>query len=545
MPTLYRTYRPQTFNEVAGQEHIKLTLEYEIKDGRLAHAYLFCGPRAIGKTTMARLLAKAANCQKRKAGDADPCNTCQSCVDITNGSAMDVAEIDAASHTGVDNVRESVIASARLAPASSKYKIFIIDEAHMLSTAAFNALLKIMEEPPAHAIFILCTTEAHKVPSTIISRCQRFDFRKISYVEILKKLTRIAKTEKISLEPAVLEAIARHSAGHMRDAESLLGQVIALGGKANSAKGKQITLGEAELVIPRSHINEALELLDSLASRDAGAAVAFVNKLADDGVDLKIFANETVDLMRRLLVASVSPVLASALRAEFGETIEGRLTELSVRFDAPMLSGAIERFMQAGRDTKDAPIPQLPLELAIIDTCFGRADSSEAPVLSAPSAPRAAAPSARPAATPARPAAASSAPALAPSALASAWQELLVRVRQHNHSLSFVLKSCQPTGMDGTTLRLAFKYKFHHDRMNEPAIRQLVEGLLDEITGNRLVIATTLDPELILVENGKPEGESAPEPAEARLAGAAVEAADIDSSVIDNLLKTFGGKVVS
>ncbi len=542
MPTLYRAYRPQTFAEVAGQEHIKLTLEYEIKAGQIAHAYLFCGPRAIGKTTMARLLAKSVNCQKRKASDADPCNACQSCLDITAGSSLDVAEIDAASHTGVDNVRESIIASARLAPSNSKYKVFIIDEAHMLSTAAFNALLKIMEEPPAHAMFILCTTEAHKVPLTIISRCQRFDFRKISYVEILKKLTRIAKQEKISIETPVLEAIARHSAGHMRDAESLLGQVIALGGKTGSVKGKLITLEEAELVIPRNHVNEAIELLDFLSSRDAGSAVACINRLTDDGVDLKIFTNEVIDLMRRLLVASISPALAAGLRSEFGETVEATLTALAGRFDAPLLSAAIERFMQASRDIKDAPISQLPLELAVIDVCFGASEMASPAAPIQPSAPRAAATVPRAAAAPS--AKSSEAPALAPGAVSSAWQELLVRVRQHNHSLSFVLKSCQPTGLDGTTLRLAFKYKFHHDRMNEPAIRQLVEKLLEEITGNRLVIATTLDPELILVENGKPEGESASEPVEARIADAAAEAANIDSSVIDNLLKTFGGKVV-
>ena len=209
MPTLYRKYRPQTFAEVAGQEPIKVTLGFEVTAERLAHAYLFCGPRAIGKTTMARLLAKSVNCLKRKKGSADPCNACATCKEITEGSSLDVIEIDAASHTGVDNVRETIIASARLAPSHSKYKVFIIDEAHMLSTAAFNALLKIMEEPPAHVIFILCTTEAHKLPATIVSRCQRFDFKKIPYAEIIKKLGRIAAEEDIKIEAPVIEAIAR------------------------------------------------------------------------------------------------------------------------------------------------------------------------------------------------------------------------------------------------------------------------------------------------------------------------------------------------
>ncbi|MFH1583488.1 MAG: DNA polymerase III subunit gamma/tau, partial [Candidatus Falkowbacteria bacterium] len=188
MSTLYRKYRPQNFTEVVGQNHIKVTLEQEIKTDKITHAYLFCGPRAVGKTTLARVLAKSINCEKRKKDSANPCNTCLSCSEITDGRALDIIEIDAASHTGVENVRENIIASARVAPSRSKYKVFIIDEVHMLSAQAFNALLKVIEEPPANVIFILCTTEAHKVPATIISRCQRFDFKRIGVNDAVKKL---------------------------------------------------------------------------------------------------------------------------------------------------------------------------------------------------------------------------------------------------------------------------------------------------------------------------------------------------------------------
>ena len=187
MSTLYRKYRPQTFGEVVNQNHVKITLQNEIQAGKIAHAYLFCGPRAVGKTTIARVFAKAVNCTNRKEGDFEPCNKCDNCQSIFDGRNLDVIEIDAASHTGVDNVRENIIASARVAPSNYKYKVFIIDEIHMLSASAFNALLKTMEEPPAHAIFILCTTEVHKVPTTIISRCQRFDFKRIGVSEITKK----------------------------------------------------------------------------------------------------------------------------------------------------------------------------------------------------------------------------------------------------------------------------------------------------------------------------------------------------------------------
>ncbi len=545
MPTLYRKYRPQTFGEIAGQEHIKLTLSFEITSGRIAHAYLFCGPRAIGKTTMARLLAKSVNCEKRKPDEADPCNKCQSCLEITSGASLDISEIDAASHTGVDNVRDSIIAAARIAPSRSRYKVFIIDEAHMLSTAAFNALLKIMEEPPAQVMFVLCTTEAHKLPATIISRCQRFDFKKISYTEIVKKLTRIAKEKKISVEPSVLEAVARHSGGHMRDADRFLGQIISLGGEENSPKGKKITLAEAELIIPRNLTGEAVELLEHLSTKDAANAVAYVNRLVDDGVDLKIFAQEIVEVMRRLLLSKVSPSVGAAVGVELGEGIEGRLGAITSRFDALSLAAAIERFVTASKEIKDAPIAQLPIELAIVDVCLGSSGGFSAESVSASSgAPRAAVrPTAKAPTSEGETAAAD--PALTQPAMRDLWQELLVKIRQHNHSLAFVLKSCQPLGMEDGSLKLAFKYKIHHDRINDPAIRQLVEGLVEEICGRRLAIVTTLDPELIIVENSKPEEEHDSEDSESRLAGVALEAAEIDSSVIDNLLKTFGGKVVS
>ncbi len=544
MTTLYRKYRPQIFGEIAGQEHIKLTLSYEIQAGQLAHAYLFCGPRAIGKTTIARLMAKALNCTKRKKDSADPCNTCPSCLEITESRSLDVVEIDAASHTSVDNVREAIIASSRLAPSSSRYKIFIIDEAHMLSASAWNALLKTMEEPPAHVIFILCTTEAHKVPPTIISRCQRFDFKKINVLEITAKLARIAREEKIKVASGVLEAIARHSGGHMRDAESLLGQVISMGGDASSVKGKEITLEEAELVIPRSFINEAIDLLEQLADKNAGGGVGFINRLADNGADLKVFAAQIVDLARRILISKVSSDFNAGLGQELGEAAQLRIEPIAGKLEVETLSFIIERFITAGREIKDSPIAQLPIELAIVDICFGRrsaAESSFAPMVARSAA---AAPKARPAA----PKAVIESVEETPSApvdiesIQGVWNELMVRVRQHNHSLSFVLKSCQLMGIEGATIKLAFKHKFHHDRLNEPAIRQLVEGLLNEVSGKRLVIATTLDPNLVLVENT-----STPEtaPSSASVADAAVSAANIDSSVIDNLLKTFGGKVVS
>lgn len=549
MPTLYRKYRPQTFAEVSGQEPIKITLGYEISSEKIAHAYLFCGPRAIGKTTMARLLAKAINCQKRKKGSSDPCNECPSCLEITQGNSLDVVEIDAASHTGVDNVREAIIASARVAPTRSTYKVFIIDEAHMLSVAAFNALLKTMEEPPAHVVFILCTTEAHKLPTTIISRCQRFDFKKIGYNEIVKKLGRIATSEDIKIEPAVLEAVARHANGHMRDAESLLGQVIALGSGENSHKGKKITVAEAELIIPRNLLKEAVDLLEMLIPKDAAGAVAYVNKLAEDGADLKILSSEVVEVARQVILQKINPALASSTGLEFGESLETHLMDLSSRFEVTDLSFLIERFGLAGKEIKDAPIAQLPLELAIIDFCFCMATTERegtpaySPTPGMTQAVKTVVPSAvKTSKTKKESNGNDQAPIFTEAALQTLWQELLIRIRQHNHSLAFVLKSCMPMGVEQGKVKLAFKYKIHHDRMNDPAIRELVEGLLQEISGQKVLILTILDPELVLVDNSKLEtGESE----SSRVATAATEAAGIDSSTIDNLLKTFGGKIVS
>jgi DNA polymerase-3 subunit gamma/tau len=219
---LYRKYRPQKLADVVGQKHIVQTLFNAIKNNHLGQAYLFTGPRGTGKTSVARILAKTINCLDLQ--DAQACGKCFNCLTITEGRALDIIEIDAASNTGVDNVRE-IIEAVKLPPTSLKYKVYIIDEVHMLSSGAFNALLKTLEEPPAHVIFILATTEIHKVPETIISRCQRFDFTRLPIQLIIQKLSAIAKSEKIQISPESLEMIALASEGGMRDAESILGQI--------------------------------------------------------------------------------------------------------------------------------------------------------------------------------------------------------------------------------------------------------------------------------------------------------------------------------
>ena len=259
--TIYRKYRPQIFKEIIGQEYIKQTLQNEIAAGKIAHAYIFSGPRGVGKTTLARVFAKSINCENRKENESEPCNKCASCEDIATGRSLDLIEIDAASNRGINEIRE-LRERTRFAPVKSKYKVFIVDEVHMLTIEAFNALLKTLEEPPEYIIFILCTTEIHKVPETIISRCQRFDFKTIDIKEITKRLETIVKAEGIKADKKVLKNIAYHSEGHPRDAESLLAQVLAL-----VTEDKKIDLEQLELILPSSDFDLVLKLIKSLAKR--------------------------------------------------------------------------------------------------------------------------------------------------------------------------------------------------------------------------------------------------------------------------------------
>jgi len=275
---------------------------------------LFAGPRGTGKTTIARLLAKAVNCEVRNKKLFEPCNKCPSCIEFTKGRALDLIEIDAASNRGIDEIRE-LRDGIRFSPSGSKYKVFIIDEVHMLTTPAFNALLKTLEEPPAHAIFVLATTEVHKVLPTIISRTQRFDFKKLSLAEISQRLKLIAKYEKIKPEKGALELIAINADGSMRDAESMLGQVITFAGS-----DKQITVDEARQVLGIVDINLVMKFTDILIKKDISKALTFINKLLDQGHDLIQFANSLVNYLRKLLFVRVdknlSPLVGEELTKE-------------------------------------------------------------------------------------------------------------------------------------------------------------------------------------------------------------------------------------
>lgn len=564
MPTLYRDYRPQNFSELLGQNHIKTTVQNEIISGQPAQAYLFCGPRAVGKTTLARILAKAVNCEKRKSKEYEPCNACATCQSITAGRNMDIIEIDAASNTGVDNVRENIIAFSRLAPSTAKFKVFIIDEVHMLSVSAFNALLKIIEEPPAHVIFILATTEIQKVPGTIVSRCERFDFKRIGVSEIAGKLARIAAAEKVEITPDVLEAVARRSGGHLRDAESLLGQIFSLG-------GKKITSEQAELVMPRYNSYEAADLLDLLSRKDAAKAVALINSLADSGVNMKTFTGEIISLLRKVMLAKISPETATNLGLDLGENLEKKLSQISSNLSLPQLLEFTRLFLLAS-DNQFAAIPQLSLEMAIMESCFGPAPLAPINTASAnvrptmartiPSAPAADKPVATPpTVAPAKPKATpvtkgiavSGTPGfdLAPEEIMAHWPEVLVRLKKFNHSLSFVLQNCEPREIKNGVLSLAFRYKFHQDRINDPSTRSIVESVLAEVFGQALAFSCFLDENLeiikqersVEVENDIPSNAETKQVEPSSVSE--VPEAPAQKGLLGDLLKTFGGEIIS
>lgn len=358
---LYRKYRPQNFAQMIGQNHIKITLQHELEKDEIAHAYLFCGPRGLGKTTSARLLAKALNCENRQAGESEPCNQCRSCNDIMAGHAVDVIEIDAASNTGVDNVRDNIIENSRFNPVNSKYKIFIIDEVHMLSISAFNALLKILEEPPTHVIFVLCTTEIHKLPVTIISRCQRFDFKRVSSSELLKRLELIVGGENKKIEAEVLKRIVSASDGCVRDAESLLTKIFSL--------GDEITLSQAEIILPRTDYQLVLNFVEHLLAGNSTASLGFLNRLIEEGFDLYVFVENLLEFLRKLLLLKSSSSL-DVYAFEANNETQQQMLELASKIEWSQLLELLDLFLSKIKEMKTAPIIQLPLEMAVISFIY-------------------------------------------------------------------------------------------------------------------------------------------------------------------------------
>ena len=364
----YRKYRPKTFSEVVGQENIVKTLTNALKMGIISHGYLFCGPRGSGKTTIARLFAKSLNCEKRKDKEFEPCNQCSNCLEVNEGRSIDLTEIDAASNRGIDDIRE-LKEGIRFAPTKSKYKIFILDEAHQLSKEAFNALLKTLEEPPVHAIFILATTEIHKMIPNIISRCQRFDFSRLKLPQIIGRLETIAGKERIKIEKAGLELIALNSGGSFRDAESILDQVATF---ASEPDKKQIVIKAEDIrnLLGITENQEISQIAGFLADKNAVQAITLLNQAFDQGADLTQFAIQLTNYLHAGLLYKIGgedlhdPLTDGLTDEEFS-----KLKEFAGKFGSDDLRNLINLFLDAQQKMKTSPILQLPLELAIAEFC--------------------------------------------------------------------------------------------------------------------------------------------------------------------------------
>ncbi|MFA6553331.1 MAG: DNA polymerase III subunit gamma/tau [Patescibacteria group bacterium] len=482
---IYRKYRPQHFSEVVGQRPIVITLQNEIEHKRIAHAYLFSGPRGVGKTTMARLMAKAVNCTDRK--KSEPCGTCEACKEIAAGRALDLIEIDAASHTGVDNVRENIIENSRFTPQRFAYKVFIIDEVHMLSISAFNALLKTLEEPPDHVIFIMATTEIHRVPETIISRCQRFDFKRANIEDLLTRLRFIAKIEKVEVDEAVLHSVAQRGEGSVRDAEVLLGQLLSLG-------EKHVTMDVASLIIPRSNFGLILDFYRSLSVRDAAAGLLVINRLVDEGINIADFSKDIIEFFRKVLVYKVSASKEELKNLELSKDLMAEVEQLTMQITARRLVEIIEKLMAKSREARYSQIVQLPLELAVVELCTDQDDSPhDAP--SKPSDPPGQPAAKKPADPPKQQqteTAKKSAIKVSVDTIRSAWSELVTAVRTHNHSAGLSLKMGHPYRIDGDQLIVAFQHKLHADRLKERSIRSIIEDAATVLFGEKLALATVV-----------------------------------------------------
>ncbi|HEV8193975.1 MAG TPA: DNA polymerase III subunit gamma/tau [Ktedonobacterales bacterium] len=363
--SLYRKWRSQTFSDLIGQEAVVRTLLNAVRDGRLAHAYLFCGPRGTGKTSTARLLAKAVNCTNPR--DGEPCNVCVSCLEITSGRSPDVIEIDAASNTGVDNIRD-LRENVNLLGSGGHYKVYVVDEVHMLSTAAFNALLKTLEEPPPHVIFVLATTEAHKVLQTVISRCQRFDFRRIGMSDIVARIHHVAQGEGLELDAGVAELLARAAQGGLRDALSLLDQAMAFCGTHIDLERTRRMLGLADPTLLRL-------LIEQVAEQRAAEGLHLIHELVTAGADLRQITTQLAEEWRALMLARAGADVAKLLDRTDDEARD--LGALAGRFSLAELMACARVFARNETPARGLPVPQLALELAFLECVSIRANGGE------------------------------------------------------------------------------------------------------------------------------------------------------------------------
>ncbi len=517
---LYRKWRPQTFDEVVGQEHVLQTLRNAIGANRIAHAYLFSGPRGTGKTTMARLLAKAVNCTNADLS-ARPDNTCPICTAITEGRMLDLIELDAASNRGIDEIRD-LRDKINFSPGQSRYKVYIIDEVHMLTEPAFNALLKTLEEPPPHAIFILATTDPQKVPATIVSRCQPFTFRRLTVKEIVARLQELVQAEGLTAEPEALTLIARQATGALRDAVSLLDQL--------AAGGSGITTERAQSALGAGSVHWVSELVDAICQADAAAGLNTINRAIDEGADARQFARQVVEQLRSLLLIKLGDAALVDLPAEQRSAYNTQ----AARIETDRLTRSIKLFNQAALDLRGGWQPQLPLELALVESlqqpvAAAPTTTAAAPVRrTTPAMPPMAPPVAqKPQSAPAKPAErkAEAAPKVEkiqstsaptsplidpPTPIAEAspsgeatsltleqvhaqWPEILNEVKAQSLPTQALLRSCKLLGVEGVTVTLGWPSNTLKDKFESSKSRDLVADVMTEVLSQKVVIRSLVD----------------------------------------------------
>ena len=475
---LYRRWRPQDWGEVVGQDHVVRTLRNAVRGGRVAHAYLFAGPRGTGKTTTARLLAKAVNCLAEDLGQR-PCGECEHCRAIAEGSFLDLIEIDAASNTSVEDVRD-LRERINFAPNKGRYKVYIVDEVHMLSTAAFNALLKTLEVPPKHAIFILATTEVHKIPATVLSRCQRHEFRRIPVATILTYLQSKVQEEGLQVEKQALELIARQATGSLRDAISLLDQL--------ASTGEEVTLAFAEEVLGTATDEVVRGVVEALIDRDVGKGLSLIHAALDKGSDPRQFGRQVVDCLRDLLLVRMG-------NADLAEATQETLHWMEAQAGRPALAlilRGIHSFSRAASEKRPTWQTSLPLELAFVET-VGEGEPA-APGNSAPPEQGEAEPEPRQTEPPSRKSAAAAPddphqPAPDPQgdltfqAIVGRWNQVLQAARRRNPRVQALLNSCRPLGLEAGALVIGFSSDLLREKMEKERNLSTAMSALQEALG--------------------------------------------------------------